>query len=103
MSKITFSLFGKEYTVNCGEGEEERLREIVDYVEGKTHEVLTRAGNATEHRLLMLTCLLLADEALNSRREPPDSPDLDNEALIVAAVEHLKNRVAHIASQVGRA
>ena len=50
----------------------------------------------------MLTCMHLADELLDLKRKSEET-DQANENLLVAAVDHLKQRVAHIASQVGRA
>jgi cell division protein ZapA len=102
MAKITVKLYGREYQVNCGPGEEDRLQELVGFVEGKMQEVAGRAGSTTESRLLMLTCLLLADELLEARRQIGEKA-LADEGLLIAAVEHLKQRVTHIASQVGRA
>ena len=102
MSKFTFTLYGKEYTLNCNPGEEERLKTIIDFVAGKMAEVGGRVGNTTEPRLLMLTCLQLADELLEARNRAQDG-NKEEEALIIAAVQHLKDRVANIASQVGRA
>lgn len=104
MSKIAITLYGREYTVNCDPGEEERLKEIVRFVEKKMHEAFARAGNSTvtEARLFMLTCLLLADDLLETRSQARDLWNKD-EDLLVAAVDHLRQRVTHIASQVGRA
>lgn len=102
MSKRLVTLYGKEYNVNCDPGEEDRLAEIVRFVEVQMSKVAGGVGNTTESRLLMLTCLHLADQLLDLRRKTQQTA-LDNEELFVAAVEHLKNRVAHIASQVGSA
>jgi len=102
MQKLIVTLYGKEYTVNCGEGEEGRLRELVSLVESRMRQVADRAGNTTESRLLMLTCLFLADELIEARRKAEGS-FAEEEDLLIAAVDHLKNRVAHIASQIGRA
>jgi cell division protein ZapA (FtsZ GTPase activity inhibitor) len=103
MSKLAITLYGREYFVNCDPGEEDRLKEIVKFVEKKMHQVAERAGNTTtEPRLFMLTCLLLADELAETRQNASNAFK-DDEDLLVAAVEHLKSRVGHIASQVGRA
>lgn len=104
MSKLAISLYGREYFVNCDPGEEQRLQEIVKFVEGKMHKVAERAGSTTvtEPRLLMLTCLMLADELIEAR-QGGTKVLRENEDLLVAAVDHLRQRVAHIASQVGRA
>lgn len=102
MSKRLVTLYGKEYNVNCDPGQEARLDEIVRFVENRMGKVAGGVGNATETRLLMLTCLHLADELLDLRRKA-EHASLENEELFVAAVEHLQNRVAYIASQVGSA
>ncbi|MFY9287733.1 MAG: cell division protein ZapA [Alphaproteobacteria bacterium] len=102
MSKIAITLYGREYTVNCGPGEEERLKQLVEFVEGKMQEVASKVGNTTEPRLLMLTCLSLADQLFDVHQTAHNKL-IQDEDLMVAAVEHLRQRVANIASQVGRA
>ncbi len=102
MSKRLVTLYGKEYNVNCDPGQEDRLAEIVQFVEDQMSKVAGKVGNTTESRLLMLTCLHLADELIELRRKS-QRVALDNEDLFVAAVQHLQDRVAHIASQVGTA
>lgn len=102
MAKLTFNLYDKEYTVTCNEGEQERLGDIIKFVEKRMGDVAGRAGNTTESRLLMLTCLHLADELLDARRKA-EIATIENEELMVKAVDHLNQRIAHIATQVGRA
>jgi cell division protein ZapA len=102
MSKATITLYNREYTVNCGPGEEPQLQEVVALVESTMHDVAGGVGNATESRLLMLTCLRLADQLREMKREMVESRTQD-EDLFVAAVEHLRQRVNLIAGQVGRA
>lgn len=102
MSKITVTLYGRQYTVNCNAGEEQRLSEIVKFVENKMHEVAGRVGNTTEPRLLMLTCLSLADQLFDLGQKTHETMKQD-EDLLIAAVEHLRERVANLASQVGHA
>jgi cell division protein ZapA len=101
-SKVAIKLYGREYQVNCGPGEESRLEEIVRFVESRMGEIADRVGNTTEPRLLMLTCLLLADELMEGKRMAAQNT-IDNEDLLVAAVTHLQERVAQIAAQVGTA
>lgn len=102
MSKVAIKLYNREYFVNCDEGEEDRLRELVAHIESKMRSVADRVGNTTEPRLLMLTCLSLADELLEVRRKAEESA-VEDEELLVAAVEHLRDRVTQIAAQVGNA
>jgi cell division protein ZapA len=102
MSKRVVTLYGKEYNINCDPGQEERLDQIVRFVEHQMEKVAGNVGNTTESRLLMLTCMHLADQLLDVQRKT-DQAAIENEELFVAAVEHLQTRVAHIASQVGSA
>jgi cell division protein ZapA len=101
-NKVAISLHGREYLVACDVGEEKRLEDIVKLVETKLQAVDNQGGNATETRLFMLTCLLLADELLEVRRIKAQNVRAD-EDILIAAVDHLRQRVAHIAEQVGRA
>jgi len=102
MSKIAIKLYNREYIVNCGVGEEDRLKEIVQFIETKMTSVADRVGNTTEPRLLMLTCLSLADELLETRRRVSETTAEDEE-LLIAAVQHLKDRVTQITAQIGHA
>ena len=101
-TKVAIMLHGREYFVTCDAGEEQRLQEIVKLVDGKMTDISDRSGSVTESRLFMLACLLLADELIESRRKMARSQRAE-EDLMVAAVEHLRQRVATIAQQVGRA
>jgi cell division protein ZapA (FtsZ GTPase activity inhibitor) len=100
--KLGITLYNREYNINCGPGEEVRLQQVVDLVQKEMEAVADKVGNATEPRHLMLTCLSLADKLLEARNKA--SVELTKqEDLFVAAVDHLKQRVAELASQVGRA
>ncbi|MDD3287420.1 MAG: cell division protein ZapA [Alphaproteobacteria bacterium] len=102
MSKVNIKLHDREYSVSCDPGEEDRLMEVVAFVDKKMREVSSRSTSAGETRLFMLTCLMLADE-LSETKRVGEIRRLADEDLMVAAVEHLSQRVAHISSQVGRA
>lgn len=100
MSKLAIKLYGRDYTVNCDVGEEERLKQLVQFVESRMKEVADRVGNTTEPRLLMLTCLHLADQLFDLHQTTRNTLTQD-EDLLVATVEHLRQRVADIATQIG--
>ncbi len=100
--KLPITLYNREYVVNCDPGQEGRLREVVELVQNEMKAVGDKIGNATEPRHLMLTCLSLADKLLEAQ-SISDGKLAKQEDLFVAAVEHLKDRVTLLASQVGRA
>ncbi|MGB9154743.1 MAG: cell division protein ZapA [Alphaproteobacteria bacterium] len=100
--KLAIKLYDREYVVNCGPGEEARLRQLVDLVQKEMEAVDGKVGNSTEPRHLMLTCLSLADKLLEARNGVKSQLS-QQEDMFVAAVDHLKDRVTQLASQVGRA
>lgn len=101
-TKVSITLHGREYFVACDIGEEPRLQEIVRLVDGTLNEAAVKSGNVSENRLFMLACLLLADELIEARRSARRTLRAE-EDIMVAAVEHLRQRVESIARQVGRA
>ena len=102
MSKIAITLHQREYIVNCDEGQEIRLRQVADLVQKEMAAVADKVGNSTEQRHLMLTCLSLADRLLEAQNMT-NGELTKQEDLFIAAVDHLKERVTQLASQVGRA
>lgn len=101
-TKVAITLHGREYVVTCDAGEEKKLGDIVKLVDAKINEIAGKGSNATETRLFMLTCLLLADELIETRKAAGENRKAD-EDLFVAAVEHLRGRIVSISQQIGRA
>ncbi|MBI1273453.1 MAG: cell division protein ZapA [Alphaproteobacteria bacterium] len=101
MPKIIVTLYGREYHVNCEEGQEKRLLDIAQMVDKKMRSVAVQAGNTTEPRLFMLTCLLMADELLD--KEEISAKTHKEEDILVAAVEQIRGRMANLFSEGGRA
>ena len=101
-TKVAITLRGREYFVSCDADEESRLQELVKLVDNTLNDAAIKSGNVSETRLFMLACLMLADELIENRRAAHRSLRAEEE-IMVAAVEHLRQRVATIAQQVGRA
>lgn len=101
MSKLTVTLYGREYVVNCDPGQEQRLKDVILFVEERMKEVEGNVGNTTEARLLMLTCLHMADEMIDLKNKIRETKN-EEEEILVAAVDHLTQHVTHIASRMGR-
>jgi cell division protein ZapA (FtsZ GTPase activity inhibitor) len=100
--KLGITLYNREYAINCGPGEEARLQEVAEIVQEEMLAVADKIGNATEPRHLMMTCLSLADKLLEAR-SLANTELTKQEDMFIAAVDHLKERVTQLASQVGRA
>jgi cell division protein ZapA len=100
--KLPITLYNREYMINCDEDQQDRLAVLAKLVQDEMEAVADKVGNSTEPRHLMLTCLSLADKLLEARTDVGGALT-KQEDLFVAAVDHLKQRVTMLASQVGRA
>lgn len=99
-TKVTINLRGRDYTIVCDPGEEKKLEQIVKLVEEKLGDVSTKGTNNSEMRMFMLACLVLADELIETRKLTAANRQADEE-LMVAAVNHLQERIMTIAEKIG--
>ncbi|MDX9689929.1 MAG: cell division protein ZapA [Proteobacteria bacterium] len=100
-TKVDIQLQGRDYTVACGTGEEKKLEAIVRLVNEKLDGISQKGTLASETRSFMLACLVLADELIETRRIAKQTQQED-EALMVAAVNHLCDRIQSISEKVGK-
>ena len=114
MAKVDISINGRLYAVACDEGQQDRVRELAEMVDSRVKQLTGPGpvGGVGETQILVLAGLMLADElsetkaAMNGHAPAPQpAPQLgeDEEELLIAAVDHLTNRVAVIADRLSRA
>lgn len=78
MAEVTLTIAGRNYTVACRDGEEERLKKLAEMVDAKTIDAQAAVGgNLGEARMLLFAALLLADEAeeFSTATLPPKAVD----------------------------
>lgn len=125
MRRVDFTLNGRSHSLNCEDGQEKRLLELAAYVDARMQE-LTGGGGGHEVQNLIATCIVLADELMESRAEakalrsghvpapvvyhaPPPAvpaapaPSPAEEAKVAAAVDTLAKRIEDIAARLERA
>ena len=114
MPKVDVSINGRLYAVACDDGQENRVRELADMVDSRVKQLTGPGpvGGVGETQILVLAGLMLADElsetkaAVGGHEKPvPAAPALDaeEEDLLIAAVDHLTDRIGVIADRLGRA
>jgi len=62
MAEVAITVNGRSYRLQCGDGEEARLRELAAYVKSRMDGLKRELGNVDEARLLLMTALLIADD-----------------------------------------
>lgn len=71
MGQISVSVNKQTYTLACRDGEESRLTELCEKVNGLASDLAGRLGAVGEARLLLMVSLLLADELRDLREQGP--------------------------------
>lgn len=67
MGEVTATVNGHSYTLSCGDGEEGRLRELIEVVRKHTDALATEHGQIADARVLLMAAVLIADELLDAR------------------------------------
>ena len=62
MASVTVKVNGRPYPIICGDGEEEHLKYLAEFVDKKVQDLSDMVANATETQLLLMASLLIADD-----------------------------------------
>ena len=62
MANVNIKFNNKDYLLSCDEGQEENLKELASYLEGKYNELKKNLGNIGESRLLLITSIKMIDD-----------------------------------------
>jgi cell division protein ZapA len=69
MGQVAINVNGRLYRFDCGEGEEQRLRELAAYVKGRIESLVNEYGKVGDERLMLTAALLIADELMDAREQ----------------------------------
>lgn len=120
MAEISLNIHGKNYGIACDDGQEERVMEVGQLVDERARNIASAGAASNENHLLVLTALVLADEAKelqenvrqlqsyleqNQNAETSAEPaqggiDKEEEAQIVDAIRNIAGRLDSIASRL---
>jgi cell division protein ZapA len=107
MPQVSVSIANRTYELACGDGEEERVKELAAYVDEKVAQLRVQLPGAPEIKLMVFASLLLAEEsreargiarqAETARASATDSADtlaLALEDLITSRVDKISKKVS---------
>lgn len=101
MGRINVNVNGREFDITCGEGEEDRVAELAQYVNGRVTEILEKVGQVGESRVLLMAALVVADELADAYQRI-DELEGNSEGRNQArnALEGLASRIESIADRL---
>lgn len=121
MGTVNISVYGRSYQVACDPGQEEHLRELGFEIDERVRQLSRLAEGASEHMLLLLASLMMADEIRDVKhelkhlraeisrlpRQAEPKPDADTqmrlmemEAAMASTLEEVAQRIERIAEQI---
>lgn len=107
MKTVDVHLLGRGYQVACAPGEEKRLQQLAAMLEEKMKLAASSGQGAIgEIRLFLLAGLMLADDVMEARAATERSGQdmsraiLQEEDVLVQAVEHLAGRITTLAKRI---
>jgi len=111
LPNVEISINGRLYTVACDDGQQDRVQGLAGVVDARVRQLVGGGpvGMIGETHILVLAGLMLADEldeaqaALAEAESAQAYPEFEDPELLVAAVDHLAERVAVIADRLQRA
>lgn len=97
MGKVKVTVNDRAYEVACDDGQESHVQELAQFVDKRMSDLIRAVGRIDDSRLLLMTCLLIADELSEIRRNPPR---LTADSATLSAVDLLANRIESIAARL---
>jgi cell division protein ZapA len=62
MAQVNIVVNGRNYSVGCGDGEEDHVRSLAEYLDSRVREIANSVGQVGEARLFLLAGLMVADD-----------------------------------------
>ena len=62
MANVNIKFNNKDYLLSCEDGQEEKLKELADYLDSKYNELKKNLGNIGESKLMLITAIKMVDE-----------------------------------------
>ena len=62
MANVNIKFNNKDYLLSCGDGQEEKLKELANHLDVKYSELKKSLGNIGENRLLLIAAIKMVDD-----------------------------------------
>jgi cell division protein ZapA len=66
MGQVSVNINGRDYDIACADGEEEHVNQLAGLVAARVDKLAASVGQLGEARMLLMACLVLADELKES-------------------------------------
>jgi cell division protein ZapA len=111
MAEVNISINGKQYGIACDDGQEQRVLDLANFVDGRLKEIAAAGAGANDSHLLVLTSIVMADELFDARDNASNGSSAPlggiqiteaDETQITAAIDQMVNRIDTIAGNLAK-
>lgn len=105
MARVALEINGRRIEVACDPGQEEHVERLGAFVDRRVRTLADSVGQVGDYRLLVMTCLLLADaleeqeKAAQAGSEPERLGSVESEQA-VRTLETVAERLEHLAARL---
>ncbi len=98
MAQVAITINGKQYSLACDDGQEERIRTAGALLSAGVGELAAQMDRVNDLNLVVMASVMLADELIQEQaaRKREAAPDLEELAM---ALEYLAEKVESVASR----
>lgn len=108
MARVDISLNGRSYPIACEDGQEQRVRDIAEFVDERLGDIKQAFAQASDTHLLVMVSLMVADELFDLREEYEEAKETGrtgatSDHVLVDLISRLSTRLETLAQQVDAA
>lgn len=110
MAEVDIRINGKQFSIACDDGQEQRVVDLAHFVDGRVKDMAAAGAGTNESHLLVLTSIVMADELFNAQDAastggqkpaatmPANAIQItrDDETAIVNAMDQIAKRVEEL-------
>ncbi len=101
MAQVAVVINGKEYSLACDDGQQERIRAAGALLSAGVGELSTQMGRVNDLNLVIMASVMLADDLIQEQSaRKAAAPDLEELAM---ALEYLADKLETVASRLAPA
>ena len=104
MAQVDVIINGHNYRIACDDGQEAHLKQLAELVDQRLSQLVSTVGEIGESRLLVMTCLVVADELMEANGELQGKAGkkgaVATDAAVAAATDALAKRIETITQRL---
>jgi cell division protein ZapA len=87
MAQVSVQINGRRYQISCDDGQEAHLSRLGSYIDSRVKELIAAVGQVGDAQLLVMVCLLVADELSDAYAELDVAKTADDGATAMLTAE----------------